>query len=138
MQDLIERLEKSKSGGRDLDALVEIEHRRLEAYAVGLNDKQRAHWRPVGTKGEVEEGGCRYHPPTYSFDIDAALRLVPEGWHAILYTENGTAELYNAKLKKRVGIRERSQAATVPLAICAAALRARASQFPNGEQGGAA
>lgn len=133
MQDLIDRLEKAASGGRDLDALVEIEHRRFEAYAVGLNDKQRAHWRPVGTKGEVEEGGTRYHPPLYSFNIDDALRLIPEGWQAILYTENGTAELYNPKLKLRKGIRERARAATIPLAICIAALRARAS-VPNGDR----
>lgn len=135
MQELLERLEKSKSGGRDLDALVEIEHRKLEAYAVGLTDEQRAHWRPVGGNGEVEEGGTRYHPPLYSFNIDDALRLIPDGWKAILYTENGTAELYDAKLEKRQGIRERSQAATLPLAICAAALRARfAVMQSNGDR----
>lgn len=126
MKELIEKLQKAKSGGRDLDALVEIEHRRFEAYAVGLNDKQRAHWKPVGNAGEVEEGGTRYHPPLYSFNVDDALRLVPEGWQAILYTENGTAELYDATLAKRKGVRERAAAATLPLAICAAALRARA------------
>lgn len=133
MKELLEMLEDATSGGRNLDALIEVEHRRFEAYAVGLNDKQRAHWRPVGAKGDVEEGGARYHPPMYSFNIDDALRLLPEGWKAILYTETGTAELYDPRLKPRKGILERAQAATVPLAICAAALRARAS-VSNGER----
>lgn len=127
LTELTERLEKAKSGGRDLDALIEIEHRRFQAYEVGLTDKQRAHWRPVGNKGEVEEGGTRYHPPLYSFNIDDALRLVPDGWQAILYTENGTAELYATNMKKRAGIRERAQSSTLALAICAVSLRARAT-----------
>lgn len=127
MKDILEMLESATAGGRNLDALIEVEHRRFEAYAVGLNDKQRAHWKPVGAKGEVEEGVTRYHPPMYSFNIDDALRLLPDGWEAILYTGNGTAELYDPKLRPRKGIRERAKAATVALAICAAALRARAA-----------
>lgn len=79
---LIERLERSVVGSRELDALIECEVRRWQAYAVGLNDEQRSHWKPIGTKGEVidHQGFTRYHPPTYSFSIDAAMTLVPQGW----------------------------------------------------------
>ena len=80
MNKLIEQIEKATGPNRALDALIEVEVRRWQAYDAGLNDEQRAHWKPVGTKGEVEEGGCRYHAPTYTFEIDKALELVPKGW----------------------------------------------------------
>lgn len=80
MDRLIAILADAKGPSRDLDALIEIEVRRFQAYAAGLNDKQRAHWVVFGNKGEIEEGGCRYHAPTYSFSLDAAVKLIPDGW----------------------------------------------------------
>lgn len=77
MKDLIEKLDRAAEPSRELDALIEIELRRFQAYEVGLSDAHRAKWKPVGNQGEIEEGGTRYHAPTYTFSIDIALTLVP-------------------------------------------------------------
>ena len=73
---LIERLEKATGPDREIDALIEIEARRQEAYRVGLNDDQRAKWKPVGSNGEVEEGGTRYHSPKFTASLDATVALI--------------------------------------------------------------
>src|ERR1700753_1864015 len=112
---LIGEIEKADEPNRTLDARIELEVRRWEAYAIGLNDEQRAQWKPVGTKGEVEEGGTRYHSPTYAFHVDEALKLIPKGsgmnlqgngncWYAVVHGQ------YSAACR------------TPALAICAAAL----------------
>jgi hypothetical protein len=128
--DLAERCGTGPS--RALDALIEVEVRRWQAYAIGLNDEQRAHWKPVGTKGEVEEGGTRYHPPTYTFTIDAAMMLVPEGcavrkewlpagsWPARCFIhKDQSMPIHNEDFSFR------AIGKTEALAVCAAALRAR-------------
>jgi hypothetical protein len=75
--ELIARLEAATEPSRALDAAIEVEVRRFQAYAAGLNDDQRAKWQPIGTKGEVCEGGTRYHAPSYTFSVDIALSLLP-------------------------------------------------------------
>lgn len=80
---LIERVEKADGPDLLLDALIEIEARRQTAYAAGLNDQTRAKWQPVGSSGEVESGGTRYHSPEYTRSIDAAVALIERvlpGW----------------------------------------------------------
>lgn len=81
MRELLTKLEHATSGDRTLDALIEVEVRRFEAYRVGLNDEQRAIWKPVGDKGEVEEGGSRYHSPAYTFSMTEADRILPWPYH---------------------------------------------------------
>jgi hypothetical protein len=141
MSKLIEMVEKADSPNRMLDALIEVEVRRWEAYAVGLNDDQRAHWKPVGTKGEVIEGGTRYHSPSYTFEIDKAILLVPEGWqwqvsnrapkpHAgrafinnkELHFDGMSGQRPNPKYKG-----DETTAATAALALCVVALRVRSA-----------
>jgi len=147
MNKLIEQIENATEPNRALDALIEIEVRRWQAYEVGLNDKQRAYWKPVGTKGEVEEGGCRYHAPMYTFEIDKALELVPAGWEWLVSNRApkpraGRAYINNKELHfagiggtkanpKYAG--DETTAATPALALCAVALRVRAGALPNGE-----
>lgn len=69
-------------------------------------------------------------PPTFTSSLDAALTLVPEGWDAIIYTssprnrERPQVELYRL-VRKPQGIQIRVQAATLSLALCIAAIRAR-------------
>jgi hypothetical protein len=70
---LVDRVKGLRGPSREVDALIEIEVRRFEAYKVGLNDAQRAHWKPVGRNGEVHEGGSRYHAPEYTRSIDAGI-----------------------------------------------------------------
>lgn len=139
---LIQQIEAAEAPTRILDALIEVEVRRWQAYAIGLSDEQRAHWKPVGTRGEVEEGGTRYHAPMYTFEIDAALRLVPQGWqwqvsnrapkpHAgrayINNRENHFAGLSATKLNPKYRGDE-ATAYTPALALCAVSLRARISE----------
>jgi hypothetical protein len=97
MQELIERLEKATGPDLDLDHAIARATRPFDGHGV------------LG----------------YTSSIDAALTLVPEGWQAILYTERACAELYDATLKKRAGIKARAYAPTTAIAICIAALRAR-------------
>lgn len=133
MEKLIEMIESAASGGRNLDALIEVEVRRWQAYEVGLNDKQRAHWKPIGNKGEIicTQGITRYHPPLYSFNIDAAAELVPEGkawtlgqnvhhlyWQASINATDDDGAPFS------LGCSNATK--TAALALCAAALRARA------------
>jgi hypothetical protein len=139
MNNLIKKIEQADGPNRMLDACIEVELRRWQAYEIGLNDEQRAHWRPVGTKGEVEEGGTRYHSPSYTFEIDKALLLVPHGWEWQVSNRapeprRGRAYIHNKELHF-VGMSGRTPnpkyrgdevtAATPALALCAAALRAR-------------
>lgn len=135
---LIETIAEAKEPNRILDALIEAEVRRWEAYAVWLNDKQRAHWKPVGKRGEVEEGGTRYHAPMYTFEIDAALRLIPEGmdWRVDTMTGRPGAVVCvpNAWLSHKTAPMV-VNAATPALALCVAALRAREAKAKGGANG---
>jgi hypothetical protein len=70
---LRDRVRAATGPDRGIDAICEIRLRRHQAYAVGLDDSSRAHWKPIGTAGEVHEGGTRYHAPLYSRSTDAGL-----------------------------------------------------------------
>ena len=80
---LIEELEKAGGPDRMLDAKIECEKRRYDAYALGMGDELRSHWKPISPRGEVIDGQglCRYHAPTYTFSQDAAATLLPWGDH---------------------------------------------------------
>lgn len=136
---LAEECAAATGPNRSLDALIEVQVRRWQAYEAGLNDKTRAYWEPVGDKGEVHEGGTRYHPPTYTFEIGAALLLVPIGIEWLVSNRApkphaGRAYLNNRQLHfTGAGTRPNPKyrgdevtAATPALALCAAALRIRA------------
>jgi len=81
MKDLIERLEKASNHSRQLDAEIEVEVRRFQAYQAGLSDEQRAPWRVVSPLGEVGDGPCRYHAPCYTSELSCAYRLLPWEQH---------------------------------------------------------
>jgi hypothetical protein len=79
----------------------------------------------VGGKADVP-----INTPSFTASIDAALTLVPSGWHLGILTECNENDGVHACLTENdepcrdaVG-----DAATLPLALVAAALRARASQ----------
>ena len=129
LSELIERVEKARGQSRELDALIECEVRRLQAYAVGLSDETRAHWNPIGSKGEVidNQGLCRYQSPAYTSSIDTALTLLPEGFAAAV----GTMAFKNCDKKPWAtywtpqGVPHSVEAATPALAVVIAALKAR-------------
>jgi hypothetical protein len=129
--ELAERVEKVTNGSRELDALIECEIRRQQAYALGLSDKVRSHWKPIGNKGEVidDQGITRYHPRTFTFSIDDARTLIPEGrlWDVAM-TPNGAAATVWDKGWTCPPDRHQITAATPALALVAASLRAHAQQ----------
>lgn len=136
LSDLIARLEKATSGDRLLDALIECEVRRFQAYAVGLNDNQRAHWKPVGTKGEVVDGPTRYHAPTYSLSIDAAMTLRPAGANCSGFDDGpDICDAYWSRNNVKDGYwLVTAEGKTPAIALCIAALKAR-SLPPNKSSG---
>lgn len=120
MLDLIEKLEKAAGPDRDLDRDV--------ALACGWKRKpwvSGAVWEPPTWKpGKPRRSAV----PKFTASIDAALPLMPQGWHAILYTETRCAELYPTEIPKRpAGIQSRANGPRIAVAICIAALKARAA-----------
>lgn len=108
MTDLITRLQAAEGPSRELDTEI--------CEAIGF---------VLGQLG---------HAPPFTTSIDAALTLVPEGWHWAIYTEKGICGGKGARVN--VGGPERTRrgwskdlhevyAATPALALCIAALRAR-------------
>jgi hypothetical protein len=123
---LLALLESAQRGSRELTTAV------YEAIGCEVIGRPRTpngvawRYRGRGPSGRIAERWETMQDLTES--LDAALSLVPEGWHAILYTETNCAELYDATLEPRAGIKSRAEAATLPLAVCAAAIRLRARQ----------
>lgn len=77
-------------------------------------------------------------PPPYTSFIDVALTLVPEGWKWALHSADDAgppcafcvSDMGKLPWSKRV---DDTHAATPALALCAAALRARAAEVRDGE-----
>jgi hypothetical protein len=122
MLKLAERCEQATGPDRELDRAIE--------RAVG--------WARNNALGHEVYGptGRAYNPRRLTASLDAAMTLVPEGYDPLIdYTGVDThggkkvVELY-------YGLEElaivRAAAATGPLALCAAALRARASAPDKG------
>lgn len=126
LSDLIERLEKATEGSREIDALIECEIRRFQACAVGLNDEQRSHWKPVGSKGEVidDQGFTRYHAPLYSQSMDAAISMIPRPmcWSG---GESNEDDQPWSCITDGEGRDYAATGATPIIALCIAALKAR-------------
>lgn len=127
MKSLIAKLEAATGPSRELDALIECEYRKMEAYALGLNDKQRSHWKPIGAKGEVvdDQRIARYHSLMYTFNTDAALSLVDNKWWQIEPGCDGSFFAKVAPWDQHVDSIASTKGATPAIALCIAALRAR-------------
>lgn len=106
--DLITRLESADGPDRELDADI---HESI---------------------GNIVDRGCpiTWHyedeTPRYTASIDAALTLVPEGWHMSVNTTVGALLQGSAAVRDRDGGPSFASAAATPaLALAAAALKAR-------------
>lgn len=125
---LAELCESADIGTRYLDALLEIQLRRCQAYALGMSDQHRAHWKPIGAAGEVHDGHVRYHPPLYSQSYDAAMKLMPAGWFwninekpiSVRVWTEGNAALWSPPAGSK------SSPSNPILSLCAAAIYAQA------------
>lgn len=74
------------------------------------------------SEGIVWRGNAGFKPPPYTTSLDAAVTLVPEGWHWAAGT-NRLAHVYGGAIQRS----SRAVMASVPLALCAASLRAMAA-----------
>jgi hypothetical protein len=107
---LISRLEAAKEGSRELDQEIWFNHV----------------WEGQGDERDV---------PAYTSSVDAALSLVPEGWsfYRLDQYSNGPDPIWGwgAQLRchanPEVGLAIGETRASMPLALCIASLRARAT-----------
>jgi hypothetical protein len=112
---LAERCEKATGADRDLDLRV-----KLAVLGRPFDEQEHIHtnWPPEAT-------------PAYTASLDAAMTLVPEGWRVT--TENASfqkAAWLHPENGQNGGCicSSYDRAKTVALALCAAALRARATK----------
>jgi hypothetical protein len=109
--ELAGRCEKATGPDREIDADI------ADPLPVCAN------LNPRDTRGHVLE-----HVPAYTASLDAAMTLVPEGWHSSIFTTEGATLRGSAAVRDRDGGPSfTSSAGTAALALCAAALRARAA-----------
>ena len=106
--DLIARLEAAEGPSRELDAEIA----QIHGWEEGHVANERCWYDP--------DGRMRAAPPAYTSSIDAALTLVPEGrlWTLGQYVNRSG---FMAALDNQRG----TKAATAPLALCIASLKAR-------------
>ncbi len=110
---LADRCEQAAGPDRELDAEI--------ALAIGYTHErrgtERARWWRTPSGQQLAYVGYKNHPPFFTGSLDAAVTLVPEGcgWMVM-------------KNVAKVG-RWPKRAATSALALCAAALRARAAAY---------
>ncbi len=120
--ELAERCERAEGPDYQLDGDI--------ARAMGWSYRQRegfSHWQWYSqgkTDAPLSEGEIRVCPPAYTTSIDAALSLVPEGWCFEVTNFDTFATVFAG-----LGSAPKASAGgdTPALALCAAALKARAA-----------
>lgn len=123
---LAERVEAAAGPDRETDVLIE-----RECGPLSHTVRELEAGSPLNTIAVIAEcaDGRYFKVPTYTASIDAALTLVPEqhkwsvfgGGYASVEPWDGSADNEECSLPDR-------QCATPELALCAAALKARAAQ----------
>lgn len=114
--DIIARLEKATGPDQELNCAI---------------------WLAEGGPGFEHRARHIDQAPDYTASIDDALTLKPDTWEFVLWTENGMVEAYPIKgVKRPAGIQFRIQGHDLALALCIAALKARAAQTPPQREGG--
>lgn len=137
---LAERCEVATTGDRHLDTeiLWNIDRRRfLTGYWNAASGMPRELTEMPSSKGGIGWIGAECSAPTYTASLDAAVKVVPEGWGWSVNQPNAKA-LASGLFKERTPIMGEVQfgcdhrfavaCATPALALCAAALRARAQE----------
>jgi hypothetical protein len=130
LTELAERCEKALVPDRELDA---------EIYNAAPEANRKAERLPMEKWGDRFDDGWRTmwadredkYPEKlkrYTASLDAAMTLVPEGWLPLLDSTDAEAGRHYVELfplpEKPIA---KSCAGTLPLALCAAALKARAT-----------
>lgn len=132
--ELAERCEQAKASSPELDAQI-----CAAARVVASKDWQWAYNYPdwegrADGRVYLEKGGPSFSAPSYTSSIDAAMTLVPDGVGDSISEEIkvelwGSHGVYPPHVRASAWVMgaRRTYAATMPLALCAAALRRRAS-----------
>jgi hypothetical protein len=120
---LAERCEQAARPDRELDADI--------ALAIGYTHErrgtERARWWRTPSGQQLAYEGYKNHPPFFTGSLDAAIALVPEG-HEWLRKTPQTMTVYRVPADLKEWARHIDAGAAPPaLALCAAALRARAA-----------
>ncbi len=147
LQDLLVTLGKAEEGSRELDAEIAVAVRclvdHLDNEVPEWADRNFPHWRalPLGSVEVVHTdgtGGLNWLPPYFTTSIDSALTLVPEGWGWSVSDRapaphKGRGFVHTKQLVVSPLFRHgEATAATTALALCIAALKARALySLPN-------
>lgn len=134
---LAERVEAAEGPDRELDCLIwavanghEIEWQGNCLVAVG---EGVIGWVDPGENQRnfscIRAGQGAGGVKAYTASLDAAMQLVPEGWHSSIFTTEGAVLRGSASVRDRDGGPSfTSGAATPALALTAAALRAKAGE----------
>lgn len=138
LNDLISRLEKASGPDRELDAQISAAVRAIPDNAPWLKSFKdiRATGNCVQAFNDKGESSANWQPYTYTASVDAALMLVPDGF-AYMVTSEGKASIepfacVSSKTPISPDARHlpssifNARARTAPLALCIAALKARA------------
>jgi hypothetical protein len=108
MENLIAELERATEGSLELDL----------AISEQIGDFQQS------KKDYEQDGRWSGKLPLYTTSLDAALTLVPDGWHVNITGEQGSSGwgvcLTSGQLQEKIGL-----APTLALALCIVSLRAR-------------
>lgn len=111
---LAERCEAATGSDRELDAAIAG----LFTHDVESDDGD-FWWGPFDA--------APTRVPDFTASLDAALSLVPEGWHTHLALQDRHSLRWKWHLRGGFGVNAESRAQSAALALCAAALRARAA-----------
>jgi hypothetical protein len=160
LANLLARVEKAEGGSRELDALIEVAVRWEQAARAGLQPEHRATWR-ANRSGQVGDGHTTYNAEPVSASLDAALglceRVLPGccvenlgemrpgcgelsgHWLAQLAPRQDRRRMSGPitveNVRATLDAYEPASAATAPLALLAACLRALlAQQTPQTEE----
>lgn len=119
---LADEIERAEGPSRELEAAIkEAQTGKCPHVHVMTVDGDGDGWMEVCSRCCEEEPDT--HIPRYTASIDAALTLVPEGWNGVIHIRDGSVGLYQlSNPKSHINV----NAATDALALCAAALRAKA------------
>jgi hypothetical protein len=90
--------------------------------ALTFDEAEQCYFAPIG------DMRVRYEPPTYTASIDAAMSLVPEGWGYSVLDRRAVLPGCKVNAQCFTQFTQHGEAATPALALCAAALRARAQK----------
>lgn len=145
---LIERLEKATEPDRETDLAIQLaiepdgDIAGLMQFRRGFDGKPGMAW-DINHGGSVcfekrDDGGrCFYNGgyplPKYSSSIDAAMTLVPKSSHILLNGYNAEGFWHTARVQtfKQEMTPDAAKAASIPLALCIAALKAQLSTRTN-------